>query len=133
MNTRSVLQTLALFALTCLVANAQTPGNNKQFAKDGFTFEYPAGWSMVDDSNGDAQQFTLTRTNSDVQISVFVHRGRITPEKLPEAKIKFIDPYINNTNRQFVQMGAKPTQSPDTGEIAGVKADAMIISASLGG
>jgi hypothetical protein len=68
-----------------------------------------------------------------VQISVFVHKGRITPEKLPDAKKAFIDPYITATSNQFVQMGAKPEQSPDSSEIGGVKADGVKISASLGG
>ena len=39
---------------------------------------------MQDDSNGDAQQVTFARMNNDTQIRVFVHRGRISPEKLPE-------------------------------------------------
>jgi hypothetical protein len=88
---------------------------------------------VVDDTNEDAQQFTLTKTNSDVQIRGFVHKGRISQDKLPEAKTKFIDPYIAATAKQFVQMGAKPEQSPDTTEIGGIKADGVNITASLGG
>ena len=37
------------------------------------------------------------------------------------------------TAKQFVQMGAKPEQSPDASEIGGVKADGVAIKASLGG
>ena len=87
----------------------------------------------MDDTNEDAQQFTLTKANSDVQIRGFIHKGRVSPEKLPDAKKAFIDPYIAATAKQFVQMGAKPEQAPDTTEIGGVKADGMNISASLGG
>src|SRR6185369_11644109 len=43
------------------------------------------------------------------------------------------DPYVAATAKQFVAMGAKPEQTPDTSEIGGVKADGVNISASLGG
>ena len=75
----------------------------------------------------------LSRPDSDMLIQVFVHKGRITPEKLPDAKKGFIDPYINANMKQFLAMGATPKQAPDTSEIAGIKADGVNISASLGG
>ena len=120
---------LAFMVLCCLGVMAQTP---KNFAKNGLSFDYPGGWTLTDDSIGDAQQLTLSKFDSDVQIRVFVHKGRISQEKLPEAKKAFIDPYIASTVKQFVTMGAKPEQKPDTSEIGGVKADGVVISASLG-
>lgn len=126
----SFLQLIMILLACCLVGVAQTP---KNLTKDNLSFDYPDGWTLADDSNSDAQQFTLTRSDSDVQIRVFVHKGRITAEKLPDAKKAFIDPYINATAKQFVAMGAKPEQSPDASEIGGVKADGVNISASLGG
>lgn len=122
--------TLILLAITCLIALVQTP---KTFTKNGLSFDYPADWVLQEGVNDDAQQLTLGKANSDVQISVFAHKGRIAPEKLPDAKKAFIDPYISATANQFVQMGAKPEQSPDMSEIGGVKADGVKISASLGG
>src|ERR1044071_6495000 len=119
-----------LLAIVCLIALVQTP---KTFTKDGLSFDYPADWNLQEGVNDDAQQLTLAKANSDVQISVFVHKGRISQEKLPDAKKAFIDPYISATAKQFVQMGAKPEQSPDTSEIGGLKADGVKISASLGG
>ena len=117
-------------AIVCLIALVQTP---KTYTKNGLSFDYPADWQLQEGANPDAQQMTLGKANSDVQISVFVHNGRITPEKLPEAKKAFIDPYISATSNQFVQMGAKPEQSPDSSEIGGAKADGVKITASLGG
>ena len=116
----------------CVLANGQTPGS-KSFAKDGLSFDYPAAWQLKDDTTGDAQQFTLGKADSDVQIRVFVHKGRVTAEKLPDAKKAFIDPYIASTTKQFVDMGAKPEQVADSSEIGGAKADGTIIKASLGG
>jgi len=114
----------------CVIALVQTP---KTYTQNGLSFDYPADWVLQEGVNPDAQQLTLGKDGSDVQISVFVHKGRITPEKLPDAKKAFIDPYITATSNQFVQMGAKPEQSPDSSEIGGVKADGVKISASLGG
>ena len=131
MNPRFIISLCLALALASL-AVAQT-GNNKQFTKEGLTFDYPAGWTMQDDSNQDAQQVTLARANADAQIRVFVHKGRITPEKFPDAKKAFIDPYVTATGKQFVAMGAKPQQANDSTEIAGEKAEGVAITASLGG
>lgn len=119
-----------LLAIACLIALVQTP---KTFTKDGLSFDYPADWALQEAVNEDAQQLMLAKENSDVVISVFVHKGRITQDKLPDAKKAFIDPYIKATENQLVQMGAKPEQSPDTSEIGGLKADGVKISGSLGG
>ncbi|HEV8430217.1 MAG TPA: hypothetical protein VGQ41_20105 [Pyrinomonadaceae bacterium] len=116
----------------CVLVTAQMP-DSKNFSKDGVSFDYPTSWQLQDDTNGDAQQLTLTKAGSDVQIRVFVHKGRITAEKLPDAKKAFIDPYIAATAKQFVAMGAKPEQVPDSSEIGGIKADGTSINASLGG
>jgi hypothetical protein len=130
MRSISFAQLFAIVFASCLLASAQTP---KTFTKDGLSFEYPNGWVLEESANDDAQDLTLARADSDVQIKVFVHKGRITPEKLPDAKKAFIDPYIAATMKQFVAMGAKPQQSTDSSEIGGVKADGVNISASLGG
>jgi hypothetical protein len=126
------LQVSIVLSVLAIATVGQT-ANNKQFLKDGLAFDYPSGWTLQDDSNGDAQQLTLGRAGNDAQIRVFVHRGHVTAEKLPEAKKGFIDPYVAETGKQFVAMGAKPTQAPDTTEIGGAKADGVVISASLGG
>src|SRR5689334_3424157 len=105
---------------------------DKTFNANGVSFNYPDGWTIYDDSNSDAQQVTLARPKNDVQIRVFVHKGRITPEKFPDAKKAFIDPYIASTVKQFEAMGAKPQQSADASEIGGVKADGVKVSANLG-
>lgn len=110
----------------------QTTSTGQTFNANGVSFNYPDGWTIYDDSNSDAQQVTLARPKKDVQIRVFAHRGRITPEKFPDAKKAFIDPYIASTVKQFVAMGAKPQQSADSSEIAGIKAEGVKVTANLG-
>ena len=125
---------IALLALSSIVGYSQTtPADSKQFSKDGLTFSYQPNWTLADDSNGDAQQVTFSRTDSDAQIRVFAHRGRITAEKLPQARKSFIDPYVESTVKQFIAMGARPDQSPESTDIGTTKAEGVLIKASLAG
>jgi len=128
---RLTLQACLLLILACCAAISQT--NNKQFSKDNVTFDYPTGWALRDDTDKDGLNVTLARADLDVSINVFVHRGRITPEKLPDAKKAFIDPYILARTKQFIAGGAKPEQTSDSTEIAGQSAEGVVISANLGG
>lgn len=115
----------------CVLATAQTP-DSKNFSKDGLSFDYPASWQLLDDSNSDLQQITLSKADSDVKIGVFVHKGRTTPEKMADAKKALVDPLIAGNAKQFVAMGAKTEQVPDSTEIAGLKADGTSVNASFG-
>ena len=121
-----------VLSVLSVLSVAQSTSNQQTFNANGVSFQYPDGWTIYDDTNSDAQQLTLGRAKNDLQIRVFVHKGRITPEKFPDAKKAFIDPYIASTMKQFVAMGAKPEQSADSSEIAGAKAEGVKISASLG-
>jgi len=122
---------VAVVVLSAIVALAQTPAG-QTFNADGVSFNYPDGWTVYNDSNSDAQQVTLARPKNDVQIRVFVHKGRITPEKFADAKKAFIDPYVASVVKQFVAMGAKPEQSADSSDIAGAKAEGVKVTANLG-
>jgi hypothetical protein len=81
------------------------------FTKNNLSFDYPNGWTLTDDTNDDAQQLSRARERRH-QIRVFVHKGRVTPEKLADAKKAFIDPYIAATTKQFVAMGQSPSSRP---------------------
>ena len=116
-----------------LVVGALAQPNFKHFSKDGLSFDYSNGWTIVDESNTDAQQLTLRRDDSDAMIKFFVHRGRVnTPDKMVAAKSKLIDPYVEFTAKQFVQMGAKPERIPASTEIGGLPAEGIRIKAVLG-
>ncbi len=130
---RNTFYLLVIVLLSCVFASAQTPADIQNFARSGVSFDYPKGWTLQEVPNDDAQDMVLSRANNDVQIKVFVHKGRIAPDKLPGAKKAFIDPYVTANVKQFEQMNARPKLSPDTSEIGGVKADGVNITASLGG
>ena len=130
----SVCLAIALVSLSSAVVYSQTISSDaKQFSKEGVMFNYLPGWTLADDSNDDALQATLSRSDSDAQIRVFIHRGKITAEKMPQARKAFIDSYIDSTAKQFIAMGAKPEQSPDSTDIGTTKSEGVNIKASLGG
>lgn len=131
---RRIFQTFALLIACCGFAAAQVSSSDaKHFNKDGLIFDYDPGWSLQDESNSDAQQLTLSRADADAQIKVFIHRGRITAEKMGDARSKLIDAYIEETAKQFELMGGRPQRAPDSTDIGGLKAEGVKISAVLGG
>lgn len=132
MISRRVLFSGAVLLVFFVTALSQ--GDIKHFTKDGLSFDYTNGWSITDESNSDAQQLTLNRADSDAQIRVFAHRGKVdTSEKLAKAKSAFIDPYVKSVNDTFVQMGAKPESKPAKIKIGEIEADGVQMRASLGG
>lgn len=134
---KSLSYSLAAIALAfwSISALAQAPAaDGKQLSKDGLSFNYPNGWTLVDESNADAQNFNIGRADSEAQMRVFVFRTPVTtPERVAEAKKVLIDPYVASTMRQFEQMGAKPQKSPASTEIAKVASEGVRIAASLEG
>jgi len=125
-----VLASVGLLIIS-LALSAQTP-DVKHFNKSGVTFDYPAGWSLEDLSDSDAQSLRLSRTDADLQLTVFVHRGRITAEKMADAKKAFIDPYVAAEAKQFEQLGAHIEKTPDTSELGGVPAEGMKLKVTIG-
>src|SRR5436309_2441930 len=120
---------IKLFAVVLFcgaAALAQTPGNFKQFNKDGLAFDYPNNWTLNDNSNSNAQLLILARDGSDAQIRVFAYRILVdTPEKLAQARTKLVDPYLSETEKLFVQMGAKPTRTPASIQVGGAQAEGV--------
>jgi hypothetical protein len=131
---RYLIWTIMLFVSALTVAAQTPPADSKQIVKDGVSFYYPNGWTLQDTSNEDAQQFSLGRADSDVQMRLFVYRTPVnTVEKVAEARKVLVDPYIASTVKQFQQMGANPQKSPATVDIGALKSEGVKIAASLDG
>ena len=129
-----LLATTTLFVACSVSGFAQTPADAKQFAKDGLSFSYPNGWTLKDESNDDAQNFSIGRADSEAQFRVFVFRSPVnTPERVAEARKVLVDPYIASTVKQLEQMGAKPQKTPATTEIAKSASEGLRLAASLDG
>jgi hypothetical protein len=132
---RTLVQLCALLMFCGLSAAAQTvPSDAKQFAKDGLSFNYGAGWAFNDTSNADAQQMTFGRTDGEAQLTVFVFRAILTkPEQIAEAKRVLVDKYVASTTKSFQQEDPKTQSEPAASEIGGVASEGVKIRASLGG
>lgn len=128
---RNFFLLLAMVLFCGLSVSAQ---DNKEFNKDGLSFSYPNGWAFNDTSDKDAQRMTLGRTDSEVQISIFVDRDRVTkPEHVAEAKKVLVDTYVAATLKQLQSEDPKATSAPATSEIGGLASEGVKIRASLGG
>jgi hypothetical protein len=131
-TSRNVLLLTAFVLVSGLSVSAQT--DNKEFNKDGLSFSYPNGWAFNDTSDKDAQKMTFGRTDSDVQIMVFVDRDRVTkPEHMVEARKVLVDKYVADTMKKFQEEDPKTTSAPTTSEIGGIASEGVKIRASLGG
>lgn len=129
----AIITAFAILLVAALTrAHAQTP--TQHYDKDGLAFDYPNGWTLTDQSNKDLQQLTLARSDSEAQIGVFVHRGKVdTPEKMARAKTAFIDPYIKSIDKMFIDNGAKTEQSTASTQVGAATAEGVHLRASFGG
>ena len=130
---QTIIQLAALVLACSLLVSAQTATTDNHYNKDGLAFDYSAGWTLQDTSNGDAQQLVLERPDSDAQIRFYIHRNSIKPENLEKARHSLVDPYIEKTANTFEQMGAHPERSTVTTEIGGVAAEGVKLKAVLDG
>lgn len=130
--TGTLIKLFAVMLCCGLTAFAQAPSDLKHFDKDGLIFDYNSGWTLTDNSTPNEQNLTLARADSNAQIRIYAHRGRVdTPERAEKARSKIVEPYLNSTTSSFEKMGAKPTRKPGETEIGGAKAEGVRIQAML--
>jgi TonB family protein len=86
-------------------AQSAEPGLNR-FSTDGISFDYPAGYSVTDESTEDAQQFVITRRGSSVQLTIVVMRRMIQQNEMPAAIETFKEPIIKQAEITLGQANA---------------------------
>ena len=89
------------------------PGLNR-FSTDGISFDYPAGYSVTDESTEDAQQFVITRRGSAVQLTIVVLRRMIQQNEMPGAIENFKEPLIKQAGVTLGQANAAERTSIQT-------------------
>ena len=91
---------LILLALsTAPRATAQAP---QHFEKEGLSFDYPAGWTLAENSNEQLQSVSLTRPGLSAFITVFASRERVTaPTQLGAAFNGITAPYVEKMARNL--------------------------------
>jgi len=84
--------------------HAQSSGPElNHFAANEIFFDYPAGYSVTDESTPEAQQLTLTRRGSSVQLTIVVLRRFILRSELPAVLESFTEPLVKKT---AIKLGA---------------------------
>lgn len=143
-----------IISFLSLSVYAQTSGPElKNFAAEGFSFDYPADYSITDESTPEAHQFRLTRTGSSVQLSIIVVRRMILRGEMPAAIENFAEPLVkkvatnlgegkNPPERTAIkaQVGPKEAEgvrlrssgkSPSTGEVIWLRLNFRLISLAI--
>lgn len=64
------------------------------FSTDGVSFDYPAGYSVSDESTSEAQQLIITRKGSSVQLTIVALRRMLSPGEMPAAIENLKDPMV---------------------------------------
>jgi TonB family protein len=74
----------------------------EHFAKDGLSFDYPAGWKLADRSNEAAQHLILSREGSSALVMVIAYRDRVANSRQFEiARDSITTPYVENLARSL--------------------------------
>lgn len=77
-------------------------GAVEHFAKDGLSFDYPAGFKLTDRSNEAAQHLILGREGSSVLVMVIAHRDRVAShEQFVVVRDETTTPYVQNLARSL--------------------------------
>lgn len=86
-----------IISLLSLSVYAQSPGSDlNRFSTHGISFEYPAGYSVTDESTAEAHRFILTRQGSSVQLTIVATRRMVLRNEMPAAIENFKEPIIKN-------------------------------------
>ena len=84
-----------IVSFLCLSVCAQSAGPEiKHFAADMISFDYPAEYSLTDESTDEAHRLILTRRGSSVQLAIVATRRTIRHTELPAAIENFTEPLI---------------------------------------
>ena len=119
---RFLVAVAIIVSLLSLNVYAQTlaPELN-HFAAPGISFDYPAGYSVADESTEEAQNFVLTRKGSSVQLTIVALRRVVLRAEMPAALDDFKEPIIkkvettlgstNSSTRMPIQTQLGPAQA----------------------
>lgn len=104
-----------LVSLLNLSVYAQSPGPElNHFSTTGISFDYPAGYSVTDQSTAEAQKFVITRKGSSVQLTIVATRSTVPRHETPAAIENFKEPIIKNARLTLELINARagtPIQS----------------------
>lgn len=108
-------------------------GGAEQYAKDGLSFDRPAGWTLADTSTPELQRVVLTRAGASNIIMVFAQREPVTTAaQLFESRNSVTMPYVTNIANKLGLSGPPPDQSHCV-QVGGLNAVGFRLSGILEG
>jgi hypothetical protein len=118
-----ILGPVLMLILSVLPAFAQDDaGGMKTFNKDGLSFSYPAGWTLTDRSNAQAQHLILSQDKSSIIIMLIAYRELLTNEEQFYVGMRGItEPYVESIARNFAAAGGSVERDNPCIEIDGMK------------
>src|SRR5882724_666067 len=94
---QSVIINIAIAVFISVLAFAQTSDSGtNHFAKHGLAFDYPAGWTLTDNSTEQAQQLLVTREGSSVQFRIVVQRNTTFRNELADQQRNITEPLVKD-------------------------------------
>jgi len=125
--TAAIAMIIGLFSLS---AYAQSPNPElNHFAAPGISFDYPAGYSVTDESTPEAQNFTLTRKGSSVQLTIVAPRRIVLRNELPAALDNFKEPIIKKVETTL-GLTDSSTRTPIQSQLGSALVDGVRVQSS---
>ena len=117
-----------IISLLGVSANAQSPDPQlNHFSTRGISFDYPAGYSVADESTTEAQKFIITRKGSSIQLTIVAMRRLAPYENLPAAMDSFKEPLIQNVG---LTLGATAGRTPIKTALGSAQAEGVRLRSS---
>lgn len=81
------------FLSVSIYAQSAGPESN-HFAAEGISFDYPAGYSVTEESTPEVRQFVIKHKGNAVQLTIVVTRRVVLRNELPAAITNFTEPLV---------------------------------------
>lgn len=121
-------------ALLVLLALAYPAlGQGTRYARDGLSFNSPAGWTITDESDAQVQSLSIGRGNDEAKIMVVSLRQQMTAAEIAQAQPRVTEAIVNNLAQAMQTLGAQVQTSSVSEVIAGVQAQGIRLRATLQG
>jgi len=121
------------FLSVSVYAQSADPELN-HFTVDRISFDYPAGYSLKDESTPEAHQLIITRQGSSVELTIIATRRRMVMQKdLPSALDNFREPMLKNVSLALGQDKNSPERTSFQTQIGTKQADGIRLRSTSNG
>src|SRR5690349_4651464 len=111
---------VSLILLTASFAYAVVSQAN-QYTRDGLSFSYPADWTLVDESDAQAQTLNVDRGKDEAKIIIAVLRRQMTAAELAAAQPIMTQAIFDALAQEITKQGAQVQRASVSQAIGGVQ------------